>query len=66
MSALAGNDLKSALIEKAHRLGFTLTGVTTAVPPESFGRFQEWITRGRHAGMGYLSAERSLVRRSDP
>ena len=66
MSALAGKDLKSALLQKAHQLGFTLTGVTTAAPPESYTRFQEWVAQGRHAGMEYLSSERSLVRRSDP
>ena len=66
MSALAGKDLKSALIEKAHQLGFTLAGVTSADPPESFDQFREWVARGRHAGMEYLSSERSLLRRSDP
>jgi len=66
MSGDSGNDLKSALIQKAHQLGFTLTGVTTPDPPESFGKFQEWVAQGRHAGMAYLSSERSLARRSDP
>lgn len=66
MSGLAGKDLKSALVQKAHQLGFALAGVTTAAPPESFPQFQEWVTEGRHAGMEYLASERSLVRRSDP
>lgn len=66
MSGLAGKDLKSALVQKAHQLGFTLAGVTTAAPPESFPQFQEWVAEGRHAGMEYLASERSLGRRSDP
>ena len=58
--------LKSALIAEAHRQGFFLAGITTPNPPESFPRFQQWVAEGKHAGMRYLAAERSLDRRSDP
>ncbi len=47
-------------------MGFVLAGVTTALPPESFPKFQEWVAGGKHARMGYLATERSLSRRSDP
>ena len=66
MPAHESERLKQNLIEKAHQLGFVLAGVTTALPPESFPKFQEWIAEGRHAGMSYLATERSLSRRSDP
>lgn len=66
MAGFAADHLKSRLIDKAHQLGFTLAGVTTANRPESFAKFHEWVSRGRYAGMGYLAAERSLIRRADP
>lgn len=66
MPGLEGTALKESLIEKAHQLGFSLVGVTSARPPESFAKFQEWIAHGRQAGMSYLATERSLARRADP
>jgi epoxyqueuosine reductase len=66
MPGFEGKALKSALINKAKKLGFVLAGVTSAHPPESYSKFQEWVSEGNHADMGYLASERSLTRRSDP
>ncbi len=66
MPRLEGEGLKSVLIQKARQLGFVLAGVTSPHPPESFPKFKQWVGQGKHAGMGYLAAERSLERRSDP
>ena len=66
MPGLEGAGLKSDLVKKANQLGFTLVGVTSAHPPESFPVFKQWIAHGMQAGMDYLASERSLSRRSDP
>lgn len=52
--------------EEAHRLGFTLVGITTPDPPSHFDVYQRWLERGNHGGMNYLSSERALHRRADP
>jgi epoxyqueuosine reductase len=58
--------LKQSILEEAHRLGFILAGVTTPEPPPHLSTFEAWLARGQHAGMGYLAAERSRLRRADP
>lgn len=58
--------LKDSIIEEAHRLGFTLAGVTTPDPPPHAAAFENWLAAGRHAAMGYLATERSRARRADP
>ena len=58
--------LKQAIKTEAHRLGFSLVGVTTTEPPPHAARYQEWLDAGRHAGMGYLAAETARQRRADP
>ena len=52
--------------EEAHRLGFTLVGITTPDPPLHFDLYQHWLEMGNHGGMSYLSSERALHRRADP
>ena len=42
------------LKDEARRLGFDLVGVAPAVVPTGYGRYLEWIERGRDAGMTYL------------
>jgi epoxyqueuosine reductase len=39
---------------EARSLGFDLVGVAPAVVPTGYGRYLEWLERGREAGMGYL------------
>jgi len=58
--------LKSALRTEAARLGFSLFGVTTPDPPETFPKYLEWIKQGYHGTMSYLAAERAIERRADP
>ncbi|MBI5951664.1 MAG: tRNA epoxyqueuosine(34) reductase QueG [Chloroflexi bacterium] len=58
--------LKQLIKEKSRQLGFILAGVTSAEPPAHFPIFEDWLKRGNHAGMDYLAAERSRIRRADP
>ncbi|HNT25787.1 MAG TPA: tRNA epoxyqueuosine(34) reductase QueG [Anaerolineales bacterium] len=58
--------MKTAILAEAHRLGFTLAGVTTPLPPPHFDVFTAWLQSGRHGEMAYLASERSLARRADP
>ena len=60
------DSLKQSIVNEAHRLGFTLAGVTTPEPPPHFRVFENWLAQGRHADMDYLATERSRVRRADP
>ena len=47
-------DLTDRLKLEARRLGFELVGVAPAVVPTGYGRYLEWLERGRDAGMSYL------------
>jgi epoxyqueuosine reductase len=58
--------LKQSIFEEAHRLGFTLAGVTTPDPPPHFPQFENWIARGHHADMAYLATDRARACRADP
>ncbi len=58
--------LKQSILNEAHRLGFTLAGVTTPDPPHHFSNFERWLAQGRHGDMAYLATERSRFRRADP
>jgi len=58
--------LKQNIQNEARRLGFILTGVTTPDPPPHLPIFENWLTQGRHASMGYLADARSRARRADP
>jgi len=57
--------LKKIIQNEARRLGFTLAGVTTPDPPPHLQVFEDWLTQGRNASMGYLSDDRSRARRAD-
>jgi epoxyqueuosine reductase len=57
--------LKQMIKAEAFRLGFSLAGVTLPDTPPHFSVFVRWLEAGRHAGMGYLAAERSVERRGD-
>jgi len=58
--------LKQNILHEAHRLGFTLAGVTSPEPPPHLSTFENWIARGHHGTMGYLADERARARRADP
>jgi epoxyqueuosine reductase len=56
--------MKEAIRQRARELGFDDCRFTTAQPPESASRFQEWLAEGRHGEMAYLA--RSARKRVDP
>jgi epoxyqueuosine reductase len=47
-------DLTDRLKAEARGLGFDLVGVAPAVVPPGYGRYLDWLERGREAGMSYL------------
>jgi len=59
-------DLKQAIKDKAHQLGFSLSGVTTPDSPPHYAAFENWLAQGHHGTMNYLADERSRTRRADP
>jgi len=56
--------MKDCLRQRALDLGFDDCRFTSAEPPESTPRFQQWLAVGRHGTMGYL--ERNAPKRIDP
>ncbi|HEU0010788.1 MAG TPA: tRNA epoxyqueuosine(34) reductase QueG [Verrucomicrobiae bacterium] len=56
--------MKASIVQRAHELGFDACRVTSAAPPESAARFQEWLAAGRHGEMGYLA--RNAHKRVEP
>ena len=56
--------MKSRLQHRAWELGFDLCRVTTAEPPKTGPRFDEWLASGRHGQMEYL--QRNAAKRRDP
>jgi epoxyqueuosine reductase len=63
---MANHDLKQAIKEKAHQLGFSLTGVTTPDPPLHYATFETWLAQGHHGAMGYLASDRGRACRANP
>ncbi len=54
--------LAESLKAEATRLGFTLTGIASAVAPTGFSRFQEWLDAGYAGQMHYLESRREAYR----
>jgi epoxyqueuosine reductase len=54
--------LTQAVKNEAHRLGFSLVGVTTPEPPPHWTAYEHWLSMGRHGSMDYLNDRR----RADP
>ncbi len=59
-------DLTKRVKVEAKQNGFDFIGVTTPDPPLHIDVYTQWLDRGRHGEMAYLSTERALQRRSDP
>lgn len=59
-------DLKRKLQTEADSLGFTLFGITSALPPQSLPIYLHWLDSGNHGNMTYLAVERAIERRADP
>jgi len=58
--------LKDQIVAEAKRLGFNLVGVTHPDPPPHFDVYENWLRRGRHGEMGYLSNQPARRRRANP
>jgi epoxyqueuosine reductase len=56
--------MKEAIRQRARELGFDDCRFTTAQPPESAPRFQQWLAEGRHGDMAYLA--RNAHKRIEP
>jgi epoxyqueuosine reductase len=54
--------LTQAVKNKARRLGFPLVGITTPEPPPHWSAYENWLSKGRHGSMNYLTDPR----RADP
>ena len=52
--------------KEAHRMGFSLAGVTSPDPPDHLDFYQNWIENGYQGTMGWMATDRALERRSDP
>jgi epoxyqueuosine reductase len=55
--------MKDVIRQRAGELGFDSCHFTTAKPPESQGRFQQWLESGQHGQMAYLA--RAAHKRAD-
>ena len=53
---LPSESLKRVALEQ----GFDSAGVCDATPPTHLGSYLEWVDRGLHAGMGYMSSSRDM------
>ncbi len=62
----ANATLRSTIETEAICLGFSHFGITKALPHPSMGVFQDWVRKGNHADMAYLSREDALAKRRDP
>jgi epoxyqueuosine reductase len=51
---------------EAIRLGFSLCGFTTPESPIGYERFEQWLSKGQHAGMVYLESPRHRMMRQSP
>lgn len=56
--------MTQGILAKARSLGFDPVGVCRAYPPDSIGKFKEWVEGGKHGTMDYLA--RSVEHRADP
>jgi epoxyqueuosine reductase len=55
-------NLKQTIEQEARRLGFSLAGFTTPEPPPHLHAWRNWLDRGQHGSMNYMTDPR----RADP
>jgi epoxyqueuosine reductase len=58
--------LTRVIKQEAHRLGFTLVGITSPQTPPHMSVYENWLNMGRNGSMEYLGTERARLRRQDP
>jgi epoxyqueuosine reductase len=56
--------VKAHIVARAQELGFDACRFTTAAPPETAARFEQWLESERHGQMAYLA--RNASKRVDP
>ncbi len=56
--------IRNDILEQTQLLGFTLTGICSAEPPESFNMYQNWLSNNFHGSMDYM--ENSVPLRKNP
>ena len=56
--------MKDDLRQRARELGFDDCRFTTAAPPATAGKFQQWLAGGKHGEMAWL--ERNAAKRVEP
>jgi len=56
--------VKEIICQHAQDLGFDACRVSSASPPETAGRFRDWLNAERHGEMAYLA--RNAYKREDP
>lgn len=68
MAALPFSSMKleAQIKAEAFRLGFSLCGITTVEPPESINKYEDWLAKGFHADMTYLTSKYHLEMRRTP
>lgn len=57
-------EIKSALVAKAHSLGFDDCRVAPALPAAHRDLYEQWIAEGKHGDMAWMA--RNIERRTDP
>lgn len=57
--------LSVRLRNRAQALGFTLMGITPAIPSPHLDAYLQWINAGMHGEMDYLAREDRQIRRQD-
>jgi len=65
-SQVMTENLANEVKREARRLGFDLVGIAEPRPSDHLARYREWLARGYHADMGYLSRSDAVEKRSDP
>jgi epoxyqueuosine reductase len=59
-------DLKKAIMEQAHQMGFSLVGITNGEALPHGDVFDSWLGQGRQGEMTYLDTPRSRACRAHP
>jgi epoxyqueuosine reductase len=62
---VSAQELARELEERAHALGFSLVGITTAEPSAHTAFLRQWLAAEHHGAMAYLARPDAVARRAD-
>ncbi|MEX2048919.1 MAG: tRNA epoxyqueuosine(34) reductase QueG [Gemmatimonadota bacterium] len=62
---MSAHELARELEERAHALGFSLVGITTAESSAHTAFLRQWLAAGHHGAMAYLARPDAVARRAD-